>query len=97
MQPASISGVVYQDLDGDGAFEAGLDAVLGGAMLTLTDSQNGSVVATTTSDPDGTYSFIDCSAGTLHVGRIAARRTSALPPLTISALSTAISDGFRQR
>jgi hypothetical protein len=66
LAPASIAGVVYEDLNGNGTFDAGVDVVLAGAVLTLTNAQ-GQVVATTTSADDGSYSFTGVAPGTYTI------------------------------
>ncbi|MBL9089324.1 MAG: carboxypeptidase regulatory-like domain-containing protein, partial [Planctomycetia bacterium] len=55
-QPSgTISGRVFNDADGDGAADAG-EPGIPGAVVELVDS-NGNVVATTTTGPDGSYTF----------------------------------------
>ena len=52
---ARISGNVFNDINGNGILNSG-DTGKGGVTLTLRD-QTGLVVGTTTSQPDGSYSF----------------------------------------
>ena len=59
---ATVSGNVFRDLDRAGDLDAGTDTGIGGVTLTLRDSGN-AIVATTTSNPDGTYQFTDLAAG----------------------------------
>ena len=56
--PASISGTVFKDLDNDGSIDAG-EVGLPGVTVTLTGTDNlgAPVTATTTTGPDGTYTF----------------------------------------
>jgi hypothetical protein len=54
-QSVSIAGNVYEDKNGTGSLQPG-DPPIPGTLLTLTDS-NGTAIATTTTGPDGTYSF----------------------------------------
>ncbi|MEE4356364.1 MAG: SdrD B-like domain-containing protein, partial [Desulfococcaceae bacterium] len=61
----TISGMVYNDTDGDGVPEAGEDGI-GGVTVTLTDAA-GTVVATATTNPDGTYTFEDIPDGSYTV------------------------------
>jgi len=56
-----ISGSVYDDADGSGTFDDG-ESGLGGIQITLEDDA-GNVVATTTTDNDGTYTFEDIPGG----------------------------------
>jgi hypothetical protein len=56
-----VSGSVYDDADGDETFEDG-ESGLGGRTVTLEDDA-GNVVATTTTDSDGTYTFGDVPGG----------------------------------
>jgi hypothetical protein len=56
-----ISGSVYDDADGSSAFDDG-ESGLGGITVTLEDDA-GNVVATTTTDSDGTYTFEDIPGG----------------------------------
>ncbi len=58
VQPVSISGLVYQDNNGDDVLDAG-DTALAGVTLTLTGTNNlgQAITATTTTAADGTFSF----------------------------------------
>lgn len=60
----TISGRIFQDMDGDLAFDAG--EALSGTTVNLLDS-NGNTVATTTSAADGTYSFTGVFIGTYTI------------------------------
>ncbi len=51
-----LSGLVYNDLNGDGSSDGGTDPVLVGWTINVLDS-SGNLVATTTSGADGSYSF----------------------------------------
>ena len=59
---ASISGRAYLDLDGDGRYDADIDAPLGGLSLAL-EMPDGTPVASATSSPSGFYSFNDLVSG----------------------------------
>ena len=59
--PAVVSGKVFADANRNGKFDAG-EAGLGGATLLLLDA-TGKVAATTTSNPDGTYTFPGVAPG----------------------------------
>ena len=52
----NLSGMVYNDLNGDGSNDGGTDPGLAGWTINVLDSSN-NVVATTTSDASGDYSF----------------------------------------
>jgi uncharacterized repeat protein (TIGR01451 family) len=64
-QPGTIGGTIYSDADGDGSNDSG-EAGLAGVPVTLYDS-GGNVVATTTTNADGSYSFEGVPAGTYTV------------------------------
>ncbi|WP_407652571.1 MSCRAMM family protein [Aporhodopirellula aestuarii] len=59
--PAEISGVVYVDRDEDCVRDSGEEG-LAGVLIELLDS-SGNVVATTTTDATGNYSFTNLKAG----------------------------------
>ena len=59
--PVTLAGNVYEDVKGTGALAPG-DKPIPGTTLTLLDS-TGAVVATTTTGPDGTYSFTTTTSG----------------------------------
>ena len=54
--PASISGTVFTDNNADGAKQPG-DAGLAGQTVNLIGADGHTILATTTTAPDGTYSF----------------------------------------
>jgi hypothetical protein len=59
VQPASLSGTVFLD-------QNGTETVLAGVTITLYDA-NGNVVATTTTDANGNYSFTGLAPGSYQV------------------------------
>jgi uncharacterized repeat protein (TIGR01451 family) len=61
----TITGVVYKDVNTNGARDGG-DTGLGGVIITLKDAF-GAVVATTTTAADGTYGFFGLPAGNYQV------------------------------
>ena len=63
--PASLSGLVYCDVNKNKAFDTG-EMLIGGVTVTLTNSA-GATVATTTTKPDGTYSFTGLAAGSYTI------------------------------
>jgi uncharacterized repeat protein (TIGR01451 family) len=63
--PASLEGVVWLDVDGDGTYDEG-ESPIGGVTVTLVDL-DGEVVATTVTADDGTYRFDDLFPGTYEV------------------------------
>ncbi|HVR40222.1 MAG TPA: SdrD B-like domain-containing protein, partial [Thermoanaerobaculia bacterium] len=60
----TVSGRVFQDLDGDATYDTG--EARSGTTVNLLDS-NGNTVATTTTAADGTYSFSGIFIGTYNV------------------------------
>lgn len=59
----SISGTVYLDIDGDAIYDLGLDPPQPGYEVNLRDDM-GAVAATTTTQPDGSYSITGIAVGT---------------------------------
>ncbi len=59
-RPAGITGTVYEDTDGDGAFSAG-DTPLAGVQIDLSDGQS------TTTNVSGTYTFTGLLPGSYTV------------------------------
>jgi uncharacterized repeat protein (TIGR01451 family) len=53
----TLSGTVYLDINANGVFDAGSDTRVSGATVRLLDAGTGSVVASTTTDATGAYSF----------------------------------------
>ncbi len=64
--PASISGKVWNDTNGNCSFQPGTDIPLAGVQIDLLDS-NGSVIASTLTDDQGNYNFDNLNAGTYSV------------------------------
>ena len=64
--PASISGKVWNDRNGDCIYQPETDLPLSGVQIDLLDSQ-GHVVATTTTDAGGKYKFEGLTPGTYSV------------------------------
>ncbi|MEO0438298.1 MAG: SdrD B-like domain-containing protein, partial [Pseudomonadota bacterium] len=62
--PASISGNVYFDVDNDGLFDSG-ESGIGGVTIEITDG--GSNTFSTTTNPDGSWSFEDLPPGVYTV------------------------------
>ncbi len=62
----SISGRKYNDLNGNGAF----DGEPGMEGWTIELSQGGSVISTTTTEKDGSYSFAELSPGSYTVSEV---------------------------
>ncbi len=58
----NVSGNVFEDDDRDGVDDGAVDPGIGGVTVALVDS-TGRVVATTTTDVNGDYSFLDVAAG----------------------------------
>ena len=68
IQPASIKGTVYQDLNNNGVQDEG-EAGIEGTRVILTDAE-GNVIAETFTDADGNYCFEDLVPGTFKVTEI---------------------------
>ncbi len=66
VQPVTVSGLVYHDVNGNGLPDSG-EPGIGGVALTLTGTNNlgQSVTATTTTAANGTYSFSTDNTGKL--------------------------------
>jgi hypothetical protein len=66
VQPITVSGVVYHDINGNGVLDSG-EPGIAGVTLTLTGINNlgNSVTATTTTATNGAYSFSTDSSGKL--------------------------------
>ncbi|MEZ5039338.1 MAG: SdrD B-like domain-containing protein [Saprospiraceae bacterium] len=64
-QPASLGDYVWEDLNGNGIQDDG-DTGVEGVTVNLKD-ENGEVIETTTTGPDGSYSFTDLAPGTYSV------------------------------
>ena len=68
LAPATISGNVYSDLNDDGIEQVGENGITGVAIsLTGTDDQNQPVSLSTTTAPDGSYSFSNLRPGTYTI------------------------------
>ncbi len=66
VQPTgTLEGVVFNDINGDGIRDAN-ESSIGGVTVELQDC-NGVVLATTTTNPDGSYSFGDLLLGSYQV------------------------------
>ncbi len=84
--PSTISGQVFIDRNNNGDKNGTADTGLSGQTIELLDSAN-SVVATTTTDSDGNYSFTNLAPGTYSV------RQPNQPANTANGLTTAGSVG----
>jgi large repetitive protein len=80
--PASIGNLVFDDRNGNGAFDAG-DAPLAGRTVTL--SQGAVTVATATTAADGSYLFANLVAGTYTVSTPVPTGFSATGPAVAPA------------
>ena len=88
-QDINVSGEVYNDLNGNGTLDPG-DPGLPGWTVDLYDS-NGNLIATTTSDANGDYSFSDLGPGTYTVEEILPAgwiQTAPAPPGTYTFSAT---------
>src|SRR2546422_4934127 len=64
--PASISGKVWNDTNGDCLFQPQTDLPLSGVQIDLRNS-DGEVIATTSTDAQGNYKFDNLTPGTYSV------------------------------
>ncbi len=89
--PGSITGVVFQDSDPADDTLNPSEAGVGGVTVQLLDSA-GTVVATTTTAADGSYSFADLAPGPYQVmvdpATIGTLTTSGPRPITVVEAST---------
>ncbi|MCO6457238.1 MAG: carboxypeptidase regulatory-like domain-containing protein, partial [Pirellulaceae bacterium] len=60
--PGSITGTVWRDTDADGTLEVGETGRYAGVTIVLLDS-NGNIVASTTTDANGNYTFAEVAPG----------------------------------
>ena len=93
----SIAGRVYRDADKSGSYTDG-EETFGGVTVDLLD-KDGNVVATTTTDKDGTYSFTKLPAGTYRVkvhpdGALAGLDQTEDPDGIADSMSGEITIGF---
>ena len=65
--PASLGGKVWNDVNGDCVYQLQTDVPLAGVQIDLLDSEGNTVVATTTTDPQGNYKFENLTPGTYSV------------------------------
>lgn len=75
----SIMGVVFNDVEGNGAMEAG-EMGLENWMVNL-EEPSGAVIANATTNSNGSYSFNDLNAGTYVVSEILAPGWVAVAPV----------------
>jgi protocatechuate 3,4-dioxygenase beta subunit len=79
---SSISGQVFQDVDGSGVLKGG-DPALAGWQVQLIDPSSGKVLSTSNSDSGGNYSFTNLGPGTFRLREVVQTgyvQTTALPP-----------------
>ena len=96
----SIAGRVYRDSDKSGSYTDG-EETFGGVTVDLLD-KDGNVVATTTTDKDGTYSFEKLPAGTYRVkvhpdGDLAGLDQTEDPDGIADSMSGEITIGFENQ
>ncbi len=88
MAGATISGIFFIDESGDGSDEAA-DPTPSGVVVNLLNTL-GAVVATTTTDGNGAYSFTGVAAGTYRVQFIAPTGDKFSPPGTSTTLANSV-------
>jgi SdrD B-like domain len=87
--PVSVSGVVYNDLNGNGVPDPG-EPGLAGSTVDLLNSAN-TIISSTTSDANGDYSFSISSSGSFTLEEIVPGgffQTQPGPPGTYSFTTT---------
>jgi SdrD B-like domain len=99
-QTATISGQIYNDLNGNGTQDGG-EPGLSGQSVDLLDS-SGNVLATTTTDSNGNYAFHELGAGAYAIQDVTPAgwlQTTPNPSVTLSATQqvSGISVGVFQR
>jgi protocatechuate 3,4-dioxygenase beta subunit len=98
-QLVTFSGMVYNDLNGNGTNDGGTDPALPGWTVNLLDSI-GNQVASTTSAADGTYSFANIGPGTYKIQEVNqagyVETQPAIPPglYTVQAISSTNPSGL---
>ncbi|MFC0406608.1 SdrD B-like domain-containing protein [Roseomonas elaeocarpi] len=94
--PVSVHGTAFTDLDNDGVVDNG-ESVRAGVTVQLQNAA-GTVVGTTTTGSDGTYSFTDLAPGTYSVhfvapsGAVFSPRGSDTAPQPVSGSVTALTN-----
>jgi hypothetical protein len=79
LQPGSISGMKWNDIDGNSQKDAG-EPGISGWIIRLTD-EDGNDIAETTTDANGEYTFGSLGAGPYHVSEVQqAGWTQTFPP-----------------
>jgi protocatechuate 3,4-dioxygenase beta subunit len=98
-QLVTLSGMVYNDLNGDGSSDGGTDPGLQGWTVNLLDP-SGNIVATTTSNSGGTYSFANLGPGTytlqevVQTGWVQTQPTNPPGTYTLQAISSTNASGL---
>lgn len=77
-QNGSITGFKHEDTDGNGLLDVYADATVEGVTFNLI--QNGSIVATTTSDELGMYSFVSVPPGDYSIEEVTPEGTCVIYP-----------------
>jgi hypothetical protein len=90
--PATLSGQVFTDENGDGAFD-GSDTGIGGVTLTLTTSGN-ATVGTAITMPDGTFEIAGLPAGTYTLTETQPAGYSSGTDTLGNFAGTALTDGI---
>lgn len=83
----SLSGYVYADGNGNNVRDAGSDPAIAGATVELLDAGTGTVIATTTTDANGQYTFNGLSSAKTYTLREPL-------PAGYANLSTAVNPGL---
>ncbi|MGB0839268.1 MAG: SdrD B-like domain-containing protein, partial [Chitinophagales bacterium] len=65
-QLASVSDVIWQDLDGDGVQDAN-EPGIGGLVLVILEDENGTEIGTTTTDSNGGFEFTGLEPGSYTI------------------------------
>jgi hypothetical protein len=89
-EPGAVTGSVFQDHNGDGVLN-GIDANLPGVTVNLINQSTGAVVASTTTDVNGHYTFANVAASTYQVSVTPpAGSVLSTSPATVTVGSTSV-------
>jgi hypothetical protein len=88
-ETGAVTGQVFQDLAGSGV-KTGNDPALGGITVNLENPATGAVVATTTTDVNGNYSFYNVAPGNYQVDLTAPSGFIQSTPNAVAVVDAAV-------